>query len=677
MAETKEEKLARIRSEQGIQVLSENEVDPDSGLTWSDRSRLAASGLLFNFADEFVAGIKALSPNITYDEALEGERESLESARSKPGSLKYEIGGALLPTAGAIALAPFTGGSSAAATAPTWARLAAIGAAQGTAYGVGGSEEKGLSRVKDAPVSAITGAVANPLLAKLSQGAQALVSPVIDKIRRTITGKVGKKVEDELLRVINDSGLEVEDVLERISKGEIIPEMSAETAEVIRGLLSKAGPGSKIVRDEVSKRKSDFIKDVYESLQKDLAPNSRGGNIFKTFSENKNLLEKAESEAYEAIWKGTENQKFKNIDNVILSIANVSRNSRNLINKKFDENGLKPIFKMVGKGKNQKLQLTRSLTLKEGEIAKRAFMDAKNSAFKSGASDKGSTMKNYESQIKNVLDEISPELKQTRNNWSKIKSSADLYKQGTTIFRKDPEEFAVEFKRLTELFDVEGIEALRAGAAAALKLKSKSTSAVGTITKLSDQKLGINQKEREILEILYPGDALETILQKINLARGAIVAEGKIFGGSPTAKAIGTASRVGQVGQTATDIARVVNSAGTDIGAIKNIASKIFGGKAPEFTDEQYIQISKLLIEKDSEILRRALTDDTALDQALKRIQQIITALSASQPRVAGSVIATENIGEATNPLISGSIEAIINSISPETTQKVNKAVNQ
>ena len=75
MAETKEEQLARLRQELGIEIKSEDEVDPDSGLTMADRARLTATGLLFNWADEAIAGVKALSPNITYEEALADERE--------------------------------------------------------------------------------------------------------------------------------------------------------------------------------------------------------------------------------------------------------------------------------------------------------------------------------------------------------------------------------------------------------------------------------------------------------------------------------------------------------------------------------------------------------------------------------------------------------------------------
>ena len=667
--ETKTEKLARIRAKLNIVTSSEDEIDPDSGLTMADRARLTATGLLFNWADEAVAGVKALSPNITYDEALTKERKELKSAQSKKGSLKYEIGGALLPTAGALIASPFTGGTSMAATVPTWARLLGIGATQGFAYGTGGSEEEGLARVKDAPVATLTGAIANPVFGKLTQATKVAITPLLDSVKRKYSGQVSKKVNNEILRILTDSGLSVEDFLENIRKGQILPEMSEEAAVVVSGFASKAGPGSPIIRDAIYERKNKFINDVYQTLQKDLAPEVRGGNIYKTFSDDVDKLTASESASYNKIWESTADQTFKEIDNVVLNLAKLSRNSRNIINKKLDENGIKSIFKLVGKGKNQKIVLTRSLTLKEGEIVKRAFMDAKTKSQRAGTKDKSGTMKGYENQIRNVLDNISPELKETRNNWSMIRNSVDQYNTGKKVFGQNPEEFAVEFQRLLALGDTNAIDALRAGAAASLKLKSQSSSATGTITKLADSAMGINQKEREILEILYPGDKIEDILVKVNQARGSIVASSKTFAGSPTAERIGSGDRVGNVKQMGADLGRFFISNGMDIGATTNIITKMFGGKKPPFTDKQYKEIAEIVVADNSDIiinfgkkqktlkgadvLESQILNSTKMNSIINSFNKAIDVVTSSQPRVELSTKLTERLGDIYDPLLS------------------------
>ncbi len=666
--ETKEEKLARLRAEQGITVVSEDQVDPDSGLTMADRARLTATGLLFNWADEAIAGVKALSPNVTYDEALADEREKLKSAQSKEGSLKYEIGGAFIPTAAALVAAPFTGGTSAAATAPTWMRLLGIGATQGFAMGTGGSEEEGFARLKDAPTATITGAVANPAFAKLAQGVQAAAAPLIDYTKRKITGKVGKKVEDELIRIISDSKLSVDEILERVSKGEIIPEMSEDAYVVVSGFVREAGPGGAVIRNAVVSRKNAFVEDLYKSLQDDLAPNTEADNIFATFANNTDKLKTAEGAAYDKIFEAASGQTFKEIDDAVLSLALASRNSRNVINKFFDESGLPSPFKMVGKGKNAKLQLNRSLSLKEGELVKRAFMDLKDSATRSGNNNKARTMKGYETTIKNVLDDISPDLQATRKNWAMIEDSVKQFEAGQKIFstKTDPEQFAITFQKLVDAGNEDAIAALRAGAASALKRKAKGSQKIGTVNKLAG-----DTETRDILQILYPGESLDDIVTKINLASGAAKAEANIFKGSQTAFREGAGNRVGQVGQTVADITRVVNSGGLDIGATTNIVTRLFGGKKPPFTDEQFKQIAELVVSEDADVLQRALTDDTQIDAALKVFRKAINALGASQPRVTALVNTTESIGDALDPVASGALEGIVNTVSESTKEKI------
>jgi len=192
---------------------------------------------------------------------------------------------------------------------------------------------------------------------------------------------------------------------------------------------------------------------------------------------------------------------------------------------------------------------------------------------------------------------------------------------------------------------------------------------------LADDPLsGITKSERDILEILYPGEKLEEIVTKINLASGAAKAEGGIFKGSPTALREGAGSRVGQVGQTVADITRVVNSGGLDIGATTNIVTRLFGGKKPPFTDDQFKQIAELVVSEDADVLRRALTDDTQIDAVLQVFRKAITAMGASQPRVTALEDVTESVGDVADPIMSGALEGIVNTISDSTKQKVMQA---
>ena len=183
-------------------------------LNYSDRLRLLAQGALMNFSDEFFAMIRSIGTE-TYEEAVADEREELKKAQAKEGSLKYEIGGAMAP---ALALAPFTGGTSIPATIGrytigTGGRLMTQGAIQGGTSAVGRQEGDIVSRVVDNPldvgVSTATGTLLNPAMQKVGgkivEGVTKIAEPLIRKIR----GQLGKPVEDELARIAKESGKEV------------------------------------------------------------------------------------------------------------------------------------------------------------------------------------------------------------------------------------------------------------------------------------------------------------------------------------------------------------------------------------------------------------------------------------------------------------------------------------
>ena len=77
---------------------------------------------------------------------------------------------------------------------------------------------------------------------------------------------------------------------------------------------------------------------------------------------------------------------------------------------------------------------------------------------------------------------------------------------------------------------------------------------------------------------------------------------------------------------------------------------------------------------EDADVLRRALTDDTQIDAVLQVFRKAITALGASQPRVTALEDVTESVGDVADPIMSGALEGIVNTISDSTKQKVMQA---
>ena len=628
--DTETEPVSREQLLADLELLDREGKGPEE-LTVFDKLRLIGQGFTFDWSEEAIARIKSLSPSLTYEDSLAYEREQNRIAREKPGSFKYEIGGAILPS---ILTIPLTAGGSVAVTA---ARLAAIGAAQGLASGTGRSEREGFERVIDAPVDVALGTVLNPALAKLGQKTIAAITPLFTSIKERLPGKVGKKVEDELIRIIADGTLTVEEVIEKINAGEIIPEMSEEAATQVAAFARQAGPGAGIITETLEKRRSEFINDVFDSFTKDLAPNQKTANIYETFTNNEKELLKKESQAYNKIWKSEGSKTYDQIGEWVLNHAKDRRASRNLINKYMDAKGRKPLFKINKDTKE--LELTRELTLEDGEIIKRAFKDIKNESFAKGRKTFGSTFAGYENDIKKIVDGISPDLKQTRYNWANIEQLLTNYKEGEKAFKTDPEMFEIFFNKILSEGKPDQIEAVRTGVAKALKRRAQSArniSTVGAMTKIDD---GV-RAERVILEIVYPGESFDEIVRKMNQMMKTIKAHGLSSAAinSKSAALLEAAKRVG-IKTGLANMARVFASGGTDLPAVRSVIGGLFPDKnAPKFTDPELVKISELIIEENSDIIKKALTNETALEQLGLRISSLVnrlvgTGFGASQPR--------------------------------------------
>ena len=667
-----EEKLkliASMKKSAGVTTSTTNgsteEID-EEGLSGTERTKLFAQGLLFNFSDEAIAGAKSVFGDKTYDEYVTEERKGLELSREKAPleSLGYEMAGAVLP---AVAAAPFTAGTSIPAilgriavtgTGKTALKMAGYGAAQGTLASVGSQDEVGFGNTL---LAASTSAAVSPALQKTFQFfGTGIKKLAVDPILQKLQGASGKKVEDEIIRVVGDSGLTSEAVITMVKNGKIIPEMSAQANETVRVIVNQMSPATPIIEKALQDRKGEFIKDVFNNLQKDLAPNVQGDvtakttNIFKSFVDNTDKLKQQKWESYQEIWKNQggkyvsnatpDAKTYENIGSGIIDIVGKSQSNGKLINEFFDVKGLPPILKMNKKGA---WELTRTPTLYEGEKVKQAFMNA-SKRLEAGPAVKEQFIR-LEKNIKNIIDENSPELKNVRKNWAEVESSVKQFDFGRKLLspKTDPEEFQMYFTKLMASGSKLEIDALRQGVAQNLKKRLGQT--VGrrssTITALADDplELDIVQNERKILEILYEGmptEKLEGLLKNVELASGAIKAVAKVIGGSQTGKAVGGEKRIGKV-NFGINMFRFLNSYGGDIDAGRSLFSAL-GGNSSKLSDEQMTKVAQILISEDPDLVAKALNDQTARNLVIEKLNKITGAMGLEVGLSKGSAILSE-----------------------------------
>jgi hypothetical protein len=218
-----------------------------------------AQGLLLGGADEAEAYLRSLAGE-NYDAALADIRTKTKAYQeAEPGAaLGYEVAGGLLPTAAAM----FTPGAQAAApaviarTAPMMSRLtgmAARGAGIGgvTAFNTG--EADVIDRLSRVPQGVAIGAVAAPVVSGVIGGGGFVVDKLMDSARRLTGDRGAKIVETEIQRIVRESGMTPEQVVQGIVSGNIMAE-NATMSMAVRGMYAKGGEAATTIQKGIQDR---------------------------------------------------------------------------------------------------------------------------------------------------------------------------------------------------------------------------------------------------------------------------------------------------------------------------------------------------------------------------------------------------------------------------------------
>lgn len=615
----------------------------NDGLTATDITKLYAQGFTFNFSDEIIAGAKSVFSEKTYDELKKEENKELQEARDKAPieAFGYEMAGAFTP---AFALAPFTAGASLLPTlgrvlvtggAKTIPKLMGTSALQSGIASVGSQEEVGLGNTL---LSASVGAVTSPIVQKgLSFFGNGFKKIIVDPFLRKRQGSVGGDVENELMRILTESSdkkVDVDNIILRVKNGEIIPEMSVELMQTVRLIVNQMTPASPIIEKAIRNRAGTFVKDVFNSLQNDLAPivkgkaTDKGVNVYKTFVNNIGKLKQQKWETYQQIWKleggktlsnlTPDVKTYEDLGGGIVEIVGKSQDNGKIINNFFDRKGLAPLLEATEDG----WKLIRNPTLYEGEKVKQAFMNA-SKRFESGdgPADKDVFI-NIEKSMKILLDGTNANLQNVRKNWAQIENSIKQYDVGRKLLspKNDPQEFSVYWDKLKETASKEELDALRMGVAQNLKKRLGESLGRRTslVNKIADDPLNLESNERQLLQIIYeglPSGKLEELLKNANLAKGSILAVAKISSGSQTGRQAGD-RRIGEVIKNGF---RLVNSGGADIDAGRSLIAQL-GGDNNKLSDEVMVKVGKILVSTDADLIEKALTDRVARDKLTDKL---------------------------------------------------------
>ena len=680
--------LEQITGKKKQPVETITEVETEGDLSFADKARLTLQGLTLNYGDEGLGYIRSLldraaGGELTYDEAVKEERDILERTRKDfPGqSLAYEIGGAIVPSIGAMV---FTGGLGTPAVAANIGRIATQlglgqgiksvgktvlkGAGEGLVAGTGAAEGDVVDRLTDtkALTGGVTGAVAAPAVQGVIKGVGAAGKKLfnLDVLRKNVGDFLGKAETDEFIRVINETGLEPEEIIRRVGEGEILADMTPEAAMALRALYNTAGKGRGAISEVLTERATTLPARASETLQETLSPSEKTGNILKWFGKSQKDLKKEEGDAYNAIFDAARREvseegavAYNDLNRAVVDLLQQQKKLRPEINALFQAAKQPPLFKVV-KGE---VELLRDVDLETAEILRRALADQTQSAFQGGKGKLGAAIGDLEKDLRKTIDGLSPELATTRANWSAIMSARDAFDAGQKIMAKSADEVEIIFEELVAKGDQEAIAAFRAGYASALRNKKTLGSQVTLFRDLND----VSKKHRMILETIFPGDNLDDAVQKINLADGALKTANRVLGGSPTAPQQATAKKIGTASNLA-NITEVVTTA-SPFAAIR-LLRDLVGTKMDNLSQEQRTEVAKMLVSEDAEMLERILTDKSLFAKLANKYDQIVNALAKGTSRGAIATTATDiQRGE------SRALNTVIKSLTPTTRKKLDQ----
>ena len=590
-----------------------------------ERTRAAAQGLTLGAADEIEAGVRSLFGGRPYEDVLNEIRGSLKAYQeARPiEAMASEAGGAVVPAVGAALLAPFTGGASTAAVAPTLGRLAGMGALEGGAYAFNTGEGGFAERAARVPGGAVTGAIGGAVAGGVTRAAGGAINALTDATRRIIGNRGSSVVENEIQRLAQQTGKTADEIADDILNGRILAENETIKAAV-RAYRAGGGEASTVITQAMTPRpaatRAQAMDEMRQYLSDIAQPSALQGQ--RRSEEAAKIAERAAYAPFKDIAapEPVSREVLSALEVVPEAITEVNKMFRGLVAVTPPANGIGPA----------NVTFTRPITLDEAERVRRAIGNAASSEYRGGFGGAGETFAEAEQSLRGLLDVASPELGAARATAAGVRAQRDAFEAGQTALAGDVNETLFNFSKIT---DPQKVEAYRAGLMAALEARAATGSRQSLIRNLTNEET----KEGKILRAVLPQDALDDVLRRLETARASQVTTDYVLGGSPTADTMMEAGRRGMDVSFA-DVTGVLSGSPD---AMINVASNIAARFTRDLTDAERARVARILVSEDPDLVRRAISDEGAMAALQQRVQQL-TAGAARGAGRAGAVTGAE-----------------------------------
>jgi hypothetical protein len=619
---TDEQIDAHIKQLDLQKTFSRSVLDPNQPEPPSQIMRSMAQGLTLNTADEIEAYLRTLGG---------GDREAaLRDIRMKLKN--YQAASPVTSTVaegvGSLPLAMLGAPAAATKLVPAMAKVIGVGTAMGAASGAGRAEGDLYERGVGALEGGVTGAIGSGAMFGGFKALGTVADPMLDFARRKIGDRGAKIVETEIQRISDATRLTPDEIVKRISNGEILSENAA-LLNIVRGYVSGGGDAAETIRQALSTRPGQLRETAKTQLQTDLTEGIKDQNVLRGFKKSEAERTAALNSMYDAAYAEggvvTEGMLSSFRESLKRSPSAVGE-----INKlHLAKTGQKPFF-TVGEG--GEITFVRPPNLQDMELARRGIQNDINQMWKSGNGDVAKELKPFELALRDEINTSSKAIGEARQTASSNKISSESFDMGKKSFAKSPDQISIDFEDIVSK-GPDAVSAFRAGVMDQLRSKFSN---VGDKTSLLGKLADPEAKEGAILRIIYPQDKVEGILKLATTAAQSQKAANYVLQGSATAATLNAAKQEG-VNISSQEIASTL---GGDLFTGMRVLGKFVSAKAPNLTPEQKQQVAKILVSEDPKVVMNALKDQSGIAMLQQKIQSASSRFARTAPGLFSSTAA-------------------------------------
>lgn len=572
-------------------------------------------GATLGWSDEIEAAVRSVVPDSwggrKYDVIRDEIRKQLtDYKKENPGkAITAEIVGAILPT---VVVAVATGGTAVPAVAPAIGRLAGIGAVEGAITGAGTSEAPTLAGVVgDTASGAATGAVLSPAIVLGGRQLATKGGDIVDWARQKFGGKASDAVQAELRRLVKKTGKNVDQVIADVYEGRLMTD-NVTLANVLKNYVTEGGEAGERVLKQTAARAKETRGEAMGGLQQRLAPNM-DENVVRGFKRTEEELLKSESDAYKKLFAEMPDTAITKemTDNMLLAARSIPDAVQD-INAAY---GIRNIIPLFVKREDGVIDMVRQPTLKDAEMVRRALASKKDELFRVGKGDLAGAVGDVESSLRTQINDISPDLKQTRQQWSNIKGASEAFDQGRKALTANVDELEILVEKLKQ--SPQKYAAFKAGVMDSIRNKARRTGTTFANLAESDKQMGA------VLRVALDDGDIAQLQKQLALAgeTAEVARRVRPEAGSPTMPLLKESAESG-AGLSIGDAMNVAT--GNTFGMLQS-AARLLQQKVPMLTDEQRMKVLDTAMSDNPELVRKALMDQTALEELLAKYGRVLT----------------------------------------------------